>query len=1043
MMADWLNGWLKPQFLERLAVALGHFVWQAAIIGGLAAIVSRVLTANSPRLRYTTQLVCLLGMATCIPLTVARNGAHPRMTSLAVEEAPVGVSVMTPAGENTGLTWLPAATSADNNRVGAQRVVPATAANETAVTVIPATTSQRKQTPIAWYVVAAWAAGVAAMALRLVLAFAGAWRLSQNAGPVTQPSVLASFDFVAHALRIRVRPRLAWCGRVAVPVVVGVLRPVILLPPSLLSGLEPTQLEALLAHELVHVRRLDPIVHSLQRMIECALFFHPAVWYVSRLVSRERELCCDDAVVRAGTEPLLYADALVRMGELCQRPSPLSLAASGNSKTEFRHRILRLIQPERNARGGGALIAMGMLLLALGVTHAPAALLEDSEQDSALGHPDGLIAVLGEDRARHWGMSQAMALTPDEERVFLTESLGFVSAFDTTTLKRVSQFRAHKHRCLDLAMLDSGRKLVTISTDGTAALWDVTEPNPRELDRLDLMSKTEAWLSMSASHTGDRLVVRAHTTVGQSSLDQMVVLKVEGQRFAAPIELPKTAADAWHFTISRDGRWLVTCETRQGDVQQVDVGDGLRFGRPPVSLTIRDLDTPKQRVVSKTDVMSVERLQFTPNGRLWAHDPDFLSREKAKRHSWHLTANGELIDHKTAPPSGGTFRRHAFSLDGEHVAVGQGDQLVVTKISDNHVLAELKSGNYSNCCFLKDRSLIVTSSPILQRWNWKENGYQQEALPTGHHASVTGLMYDPRTNSLLSAGDDTLREWKLAELQPDEPPVSEPIPFDDIHKMRLWPQGKGFLLLRWGKSNVVQGVRRAGPKMLTRFKIDLGDDYKQAAWSAALHPTKRLLATGHWDHSIRIWDIAGGRPKLLKKWKAHSGHVCEVAFDPRGRLLSAGWDRQTIRWTIPDDLADAEPTSETLCRHVDIVRSVVASPDGRYVASGGEDGQILLWDNKSPGKVRSLMQPDDPAPSRNSNTSRTPNSLQFSSDGARLLSSDGQGRVTIWKTSDGSIVKGWQLAGPVKSTQFLADESIIATANNDGTVFLLEAPERN
>src|SRR5262249_56001468 len=83
------------------------------------------------------------------------------------------------------------------------------------------------------------------------------------------------------------------------------------------GGLTADQLSALLTHELAHIRRFDLVVNLLQRVIETLLFFHPAVWYLSRQISRERENCCDDCVLAAGWQGTVYADALLRIAGLC------------------------------------------------------------------------------------------------------------------------------------------------------------------------------------------------------------------------------------------------------------------------------------------------------------------------------------------------------------------------------------------------------------------------------------------------------------------------------------------------------------------------------------------------------------------------------------------------------------------------------------------------------------------------------------------------------------------------------------------------------
>ena len=92
---------------------------------------------------------------------------------------------------------------------------------------------------------------------------------------------------------------MAICDRIAAPVLVGVVRPMILLPPAALGGWTIEQVEMALLHELAHIRRHDNLITLLQRLAESLLFFHPVTWWLSAWVSLERELCCDRLVVRA------------------------------------------------------------------------------------------------------------------------------------------------------------------------------------------------------------------------------------------------------------------------------------------------------------------------------------------------------------------------------------------------------------------------------------------------------------------------------------------------------------------------------------------------------------------------------------------------------------------------------------------------------------------------------------------------------------------------------------------------------------------------
>jgi len=145
-----------------------------------------------------------------------------------------------------------------------------------------------------------------------------------------------------------------------VPAVVGWLRPVILVPASAFAGLTPQQLEAILAHELAHVRRHDYLVNLLQAAVETLLFYHPAVWWVSSQVRQERESCCDDLAVSVCGDRLGYARALAALEGL--RTPRLALGADGGS---LLRRIRRLAGVPETAGGAPVAWVAGALALAL------------------------------------------------------------------------------------------------------------------------------------------------------------------------------------------------------------------------------------------------------------------------------------------------------------------------------------------------------------------------------------------------------------------------------------------------------------------------------------------------------------------------------------------------------------------------------------------------------------------------------------------------------------------------------------------------------
>ncbi|MEM9459842.1 MAG: M56 family metallopeptidase [Myxococcota bacterium] len=213
-------------------------------------------------------------------------------------------------------------------------------------------------------VLVGWACGVVAMSLRA----AGQWRtvrgLRRTAQPLPEPW-RRRVDALARALGVR-SPAVVQSSACDVPLVLGVLRPCVVLPAGLLHGVTPEVVEAALAHELMHLRRLDPWLHAAQVGIEIVLFFNPAVWWMSWRMGVEREHACDEAVIAARAQPARsYARALVDLEAWRQRPAPaLTLGLGGPS---LRRRVLHLVRPRTlgPAPRWGARLLLVVLLAAV------------------------------------------------------------------------------------------------------------------------------------------------------------------------------------------------------------------------------------------------------------------------------------------------------------------------------------------------------------------------------------------------------------------------------------------------------------------------------------------------------------------------------------------------------------------------------------------------------------------------------------------------------------------------------------------------------
>ncbi len=176
-------------------------------------------------------------------------------------------------------------------------------------------------------------------------------------------------DALAARLDLTRTVRLLESTRLQVPVVVGWLRPVLLVPTAVLGGLSPQQLEAVIAHELAHIRRHDYLVNLLQSAVETLLFYHPAVWWVSSAVRTEREHCCDDLAVVACGDAVLYARALTAIETLRHEEMGVAMAVTGSPLLARVRRLLGA-KPPTTAASSGWIVALltAVMVSGAGVT---------------------------------------------------------------------------------------------------------------------------------------------------------------------------------------------------------------------------------------------------------------------------------------------------------------------------------------------------------------------------------------------------------------------------------------------------------------------------------------------------------------------------------------------------------------------------------------------------------------------------------------------------------------------------------------------------
>jgi beta-lactamase regulating signal transducer with metallopeptidase domain/protein involved in polysaccharide export with SLBB domain len=293
---------LSSVLAAAVAESLLHFLWQGTLLGALAFILLRRAGAHASA-KYA------LGIGTLVAMLLA-----PIVTTM----------------------WILSGS-------GSTGAVPTTASGPSMAA---------SSLPVAW-VLGIWACGVVVCGVRLAGGWVVARRLTTRAVKPVADEIQAMATRVAARLSVTTPFRVLESTIAASPMMIGWLKPVVLLPTATLAGLSPSQLEALLAHEFAHMRRHDYLVNLLQSAIETLLFYHPAVWLVSRSVRESREQCCDDLTISV-CDRLTYVSALSSVAAL--RSASPALAASGGS---LRYRVERLLRPRSSV--SSASFSMGWL----------------------------------------------------------------------------------------------------------------------------------------------------------------------------------------------------------------------------------------------------------------------------------------------------------------------------------------------------------------------------------------------------------------------------------------------------------------------------------------------------------------------------------------------------------------------------------------------------------------------------------------------------------------------------------------------------------
>ncbi len=337
--------WLSREEVVALGWTLLHFCWQGTAVAVTFAAVDRITSHASSKIRYSIALAALFLMPAIVLGTFAleiqaihaANPAHlPGDTNTVISTTPIGIQPL--------LHELPLASSLEE----------------------PTNWLAMRTDRMLPWVDAIWFLGVLFLALR---SLGGWWHLGEvrrNAQRMIPQEVERAFLQLCEQIEVGRKVVLRASDEVISPMAMGVWRATVILPISAVLSLPRAELEAVIAHELGHIRRWDYLWNLVQTAIESLLFFHPAVWWISRTVRDRREICCDEIAVRSCSDAAVYARALLRLEE--QRTVKLRLAmALGGCGGSLLGRVRKILGEDMAMEGrmtsGVSVAAIGALTL--------------------------------------------------------------------------------------------------------------------------------------------------------------------------------------------------------------------------------------------------------------------------------------------------------------------------------------------------------------------------------------------------------------------------------------------------------------------------------------------------------------------------------------------------------------------------------------------------------------------------------------------------------------------------------------------------------
>jgi beta-lactamase regulating signal transducer with metallopeptidase domain len=482
-MRNLANG-ISPELLQALGWTLLHFVWQGAGLAALFAVANTLCRRATTRYALAVITLVLMMAAPVITFTGILRQSDP--------------AVRHGAQKTSASAVMPVQIAARGPQSGA-----------------PATGTQAAPVGMVWFV-EAWFLGVVLLSLRTA---GGLFLIERMRRREIKPVARELYEkclALQRKMGIERMIRYCECLRLDAPAVLGWFRPLVLLPARALTGLSEEQIEAVIAHEVAHIRRLDCFVNLFQLGVETLLFYHPAVWWVSQRIRTERENCCDDEAISVCGNAVNYARALTLMEEWRAAPS-LMMAANRSPLSQRVLRLLGLDGPAGRLRMAG--LAAGVACLAgallagnafLGVAHAALGAGRTTPQEQ------GRTSVIVVRPAN--GSASAKHFTPTEQ----------ASKDKGKEKEQSASSDANKKESYLDAMETAGFKNLTADELIAMKIQGVTPAYVKEIHDLGMKPTADEFVGMRVQGITPEYIREMRSIAPSLSVDELIGMKVQG-----------------------------------------------------------------------------------------------------------------------------------------------------------------------------------------------------------------------------------------------------------------------------------------------------------------------------------------------------------------------------------------------------------------------------------------------------------------------------------------------------------------------------------